>query len=733
MPEEIHIVISEPDDPISVIEISGNEPSVFIESIERGPEGLSTYEIALKYGFEGSEEEWLNAADSSRILAEAAADSAEQSSLLASGFASDSSLSFLQTQEYALLASGYSESSFLNFSGASGYAYQTSGYAASAEENLNSTYSNVLLSSGFLDQTYINLQESSGFSDQAEIYANNASGFNFSSSGFADIALNSANAALSGELSANNYALAASGFASESNEFALLASGNAYFAGLKADEAKDSADAAAASAGIAAKLSDNGLTSTGKILSINSGNASFFDVAAGSGVLGGESFAWEAQTGITVQNIGNSTVSYIYISAEGDTVQSTTPPTPESRRANLFLGQLGHTNNLSIANAVNTPDYAPDGGDQFRDFLRCVGIYSCGGNIVSANGSNLSIDISAGELFGIGINLENTADNPNQKDFAALTPATFRRRTINGQGANGATTLDVGNYDNGAAITPISGTKYQNFRVYRLVSGNIIVQYGRAIYNSMSAALDGLPSEPFIPFLNVTEIGAEIGIITVRSTATNLSDPAQAKFSSSLKIGGAGVSIAAVTGEAVRAAIEEDALAARISIGLGSNDIVSFNSATLGTLYVTAANISSFFSPGQTRQALGITTVGDDIVTSTTPALARSAIELGSNNDVSFKSVKIGNNIVTEADSFTLSESSHAGKYIRLTKADSTQTITLPISGITTGSEFPFFVATSQTISLTGATVNGGDRLSDVEENSPFALKYIGSGIYDFI
>jgi hypothetical protein len=143
---------------------------------------------------------------------------------------------------------------------------------------------------------------------------------------------------------------------------------------------------------------------------------------------------------------------------------------------------------------------------------------------------------------------------------------------------------------------------------------------------------------------------------------------------------------------------------------------LSVSSVTAGTanaasLFVTSANISSFSSPSSTRTALA----------------------LGSSDNVAFASVKIGNNIATESADFTLSESTHAGKYVRLTKSGSTQTITLPGSGIATGSEFAFFRATSQSIAFSGGTVAGSARLADVVENSAFGLKCTGAGTYDFI
>jgi len=92
-----------------------------------------------------------------------------------------------------------------------------------------------------------------------------------------------------------------------------------------------------------------------------------------------------------------------------------------------------------------------------------------------------------------------------------------------------------------------------------------------------------------------------------------------------------------------------------------------------------------------------------------------------------------GNNIITKSADFTLAETD-AATYMRLTKTGSTQTITLPTTGISTGAEFQFYRATTQALAFAGsATVNGTANLASVPNNGAFALKHLGSGTYDFI
>ena len=133
-----------------------------------------------------------------------------------------------------------------------------------------------------------------------------------------------------------------------------------------------------------------------------------------------------------------------------------------------------------------------------------------------------------------------------------------------------------------------------------------------------------------------------------------------------------------------------------------------------------AANATNGFptANGAGRTALGSGATGDQLFTAGSPAAANTIL---------------ANNVVTKAADFTLAEAD-AGTYMRLTKTGSTQTLTLPTSGISTGAEFQFYRATTQSLAFAGsATVNGTANLASVPNNGAFALKHLGSGTYDFI
>jgi hypothetical protein len=90
------------------------------------------------------------------------------------------------------------------------------------------------------------------------------------------------------------------------------------------------------------------------------------------------------------------------------------------------------------------------------------------------------------------------------------------------------------------------------------------------------------------------------------------------------------------------------------------------------------------------------------------------------------------NNIVTESDSFSLSQATHGKRFIRLTKTSGTTTITLPSSGIDTGVEFVLSREGDGDVAFSGGTVLG-DKLDDIEPGDVFALKAMGGGTYQFV
>lgn len=290
-------------------------------------------------------------------------------------------------------------------------------------------------------------------------------------------------------------------------------------------------------------------------LSINA-NPALFDISDGDGVIVDNTtdpqnpviynVSWTGLTGLTVTNLATATATYVLIDNTSSVIQQTTIPTRADHREYIYLGQLSHTNNTSISSVVTSPDIFVAPISQTRDVEDAIGIINAG-NQVSANGANLQINKSTGTLTASGINYYTDPTNPSQKTYAAQTGASLRMRTQTGAGST-VTNLDVGNYDNAGTVTAVSGVKAQNFRFFLTLAGNVVVQYGQVLYNNLVQATAGLQTETFTIFSNLERSAALIGVASVLSSATDLSNTSQAIFYNVSKFGelggaGAGVSV----------------------------------------------------------------------------------------------------------------------------------------------------------------------------------------------
>lgn len=58
--------------------VVGDDVTIHVVEVSQGVLGESAYEIAVRYGYEGTEEEWNTAVNANRILSEQARDAAMQ-------------------------------------------------------------------------------------------------------------------------------------------------------------------------------------------------------------------------------------------------------------------------------------------------------------------------------------------------------------------------------------------------------------------------------------------------------------------------------------------------------------------------------------------------------------------------------------------------------------------------------------------------------------------------------
>ena len=236
-------------------------------------------------------------------------------------------------------------------------------------------------------------------------------------------------------------------------------------------------------------------------------------------------------TGLTDPNLTTSTETYILLNSSGVLVLQPTPPTPQQRRQNIFLGKLGHADRLTLINAFSQPDLIQSPLSQLRDVWTPINLIN-GGVYPSPNGANLSFNTSAGTIYGLGINFSVNRQSPSTFNVPAQIPTTFRYRTQTGGAGGNVTVIDPTNYDLAGTITSISGTggRATNQRIYCVQNGVIRVQYGQTIYNSLTDAIQGIQTEVFVTFPNFTDNAVLIGILSLTKNATDLTDTGKARI-----------------------------------------------------------------------------------------------------------------------------------------------------------------------------------------------------------
>lgn len=323
---------------------------------------------------------------------------------------------------------------------------------------------------------------------------------------------------------------------------------------------------------------------TGWQLSINALNNTKFDISAGSGIVTDFTDLTGIQPevkqtlspllNLTPQFLLTHPASYIAFDKDLNVVQRSSPFTNEDRRTLIILGSVIHSNNINVnvTNEIKAPIVSPT--NQLHDFMLAVGAMNLVGNEVVPNGNNLSINITAGTVWKMGISASNQL-NPHQLNFPLRTSPQFTYRLRNSTEYPASNLLDPTHYDlNGVRTLLANNNRWTIQRVYLFQSGLVRLQYGQAEYTSYQNALNALSSEPFAVEQNIKDNGLFIARIIIKKTCTDLTADINSGIASihvTDKFGNS-VSTAAITASAIISALGYTPVNPRKTVNNRSND-----------------------------------------------------------------------------------------------------------------------------------------------------------------
>lgn len=247
-----------------------------------------------------------------------------------------------------------------------------------------------------------------------------------------------------------------------------------------------------------------------------------------------------AQTILLDSNALLRQVTWWLIDSSGNIIQQADKPTNSQRRTHLVIGATLYAFGI-IMLRHSQQQVLPQVHNQMLDLMDALGTFIIDGAMASANGANLMINQSAGNMFIRSIRhfvSGVTTDDPHVTPILAqASGATLSHTTqvINSFGAL-TTTLDVAHYDVGGVVTLIPGGANTStvFRVWNYPSADptrqITIQYGQTAYTSLDAAVTAIQSSQHVVNPQNQQNAGFAGWIAAIKSATNLSDPTQARF-----------------------------------------------------------------------------------------------------------------------------------------------------------------------------------------------------------
>lgn len=294
-------------------------------------------------------------------------------------------------------------------------------------------------------------------------------------------------------------------------------------------------------------LASSGIRSGG-LVTINADDTKF-DVSAGSGWIVVHSatlpttitaVTWTAFTAQTVTNLATSFATDIAINSSGAIVQQDSFTDIELRSL-ILLGGIDHSNQTSILNTFPIQRPTNSVASNVSELAIAVGDINLSGNNYGENGANLSIDKSAGLVYSYGRNNGVDSDNPSKLTTAAQTALEFGYVYDNGSGVGKFVSptafIDPDRYDDGSGtLATVGNNKFTIKRIlYFPNSNNTFIQYGTAVYNSFTDALDAVPRANFTSLEGIKTAMVR-GYIVVQEGETTLAS-ANTAFLSASKFG----------------------------------------------------------------------------------------------------------------------------------------------------------------------------------------------------
>jgi len=215
--------------------------------------------------------------------------------------------------------------------------------------------------------------------------------------------------------------------------------------------------------------------------------------------------SWDAVASYTPVNLGNPGQ---YLLAYDETGTLSELPVvefdAEAGRRHIVIGGFSTISGIIARISASSITLGYDGFFSFKDFLRdVIGPANIDGNIISANGANLTLYNSGGLVYILGSNFRNDSEITDERAVTLESGFYFSRvlreaapsTKITADGSGIVNVIDPTKYDDGSGtLQTISGNRYSVQVVYITPDGEYVVAFGQETYNTESLAEEAVLS-----------------------------------------------------------------------------------------------------------------------------------------------------------------------------------------------------------------------------------------------
>jgi hypothetical protein len=267
---------------------------------------------------------------------------------------------------------------------------------------------------------------------------------------------------------------------------------------------------------------------TGGVLTAGVGSNEY-SISDGTGVIidstGKKTYvSWSGEQNRIPQDLNNYLLTWVSVNSTGGIVEQITKLDAEECRARICLGVVVHVDKTNVDTTNNEQVVAYNVRSQLNDLEYALGFFNVNGNVFSANGANLQIDKSEGQIYATGSNYNLNINEPNIKTLPSLSGGAFQYRFSNGDNGVTGTNIDPDNLDDGVGgLDPVGQNKWSIQRIYSFISNNVKIQRGTADYGTSDEAIAEIQNElSYVTEPSIAQNGILRGWLIVKQGATAL-------------------------------------------------------------------------------------------------------------------------------------------------------------------------------------------------------------------